>query len=159
VACTGVHGANRLASNSLLEAVVFAHRAVGDSEQYMDVRCNGEIPDFPKSMHIREIDQKMVAGLKDEIRRIMWRYVGIVRTNERLQKAKDQMLELGCRVEKLYASGRLTSELLELRNMITTASLIIESAISRKESRGLNYNLDYPELDENTKDSVLNRRS
>jgi L-aspartate oxidase len=155
VACTGVHGANRLASNSLLEAVVFAHRAAGDSLQYMDVRCSQEMPDFAKKAHTQEIDPEVISGLKDEIRRVMWRYVGIVRTNERLQKAQDQMHELGGQVEKLFASGGLSSELLELRNMITTASLIIESAISRKESRGLNYNLDYPELDENTRDTVL----
>ncbi len=155
VACTGVHGANRLASNSLLEAVVFAHRAVSDSMQYASVGGDEEIPDFQKAAHTVEIDPDVVDGLKAEIQRTMWRYVGIVRTNERLQKAKDEIRELGCRVEKLYATGRLTSELLELRNMVTTASLIIESAISRKESRGLNYNLDYPELNETPKDSVL----
>ncbi|MBP6964709.1 MAG: L-aspartate oxidase [Armatimonadetes bacterium] len=159
VACTGVHGANRLASNSLLEAVVFAHRAAGDSEQYMGARCEGEIPDFPKAAHSRQTSLEEIAGLKGAIRRIMWRYVGIVRTNERLQKAKDQLAELAARVDAMYESGRLSSDLLELRNMVTTASLIIESAISRKESRGLNYNLDYPKLDENTKDTVLNRGS
>lgn len=158
VACTGVHGANRLASNSLLEAVVFAHRAAGDSQQHMGVLCDGDIPDFPRDGHSQEISPEVIAGLKGGIRRIMWRYVGIVRTNERLQKAKNQLAELGAQVDAMYSSGRLSSELLELRNMITTASLIIESAISRKESRGLNYNLDYPKLDENTKDTVLNRR-
>ena len=157
VSCTGVHGANRLASNSLLEAVVFAHRAAGDSKQYMDVLCNHNMPEFPKTAHTRTIDPAVIEGLKAEIRRIMWRYVGIVRTNERLQTAKDGMRELGAQVEKLYASGRLTPELLELRNMITTGMLIIDSAVLRKESRGLNYNLDYPELDENTKDTVLSR--
>lgn len=157
VACTGVHGANRLASNSLLEAVVFAHRAVEDSRRYAGVSCSGETPDYPKAAHSRDTSLEEIAGLKGAIRRIMWRYVGIVRTNERLQKAKYQMHQLAGQVDGLYDSGRLGSELLELRNMVTTALLIIESAISRKESRGLNYNLDYPEPDEGTRDTVLSR--
>jgi L-aspartate oxidase len=155
VACTGVHGANRLASNSLLEAVVFAHRAVSDSMQFLGSCTTCAPADFPKKSHTKDVDPGTVEDLKTEVRRIMWKYVGIVRTDERLQKAKDQIHELACQVEDLYASGRLSNELLELRNMITTASLIIESAMLRKESRGLNYNLDYPEPDESSKDTVL----
>ncbi len=155
VACTGVHGANRLASNSLLEAVVFAHRAVADSKQFVGEGCECTMADFPKSEHAQEIDPQVISGLKADLRQTMWKYVGIVRTNERLQKAQSHLHELAGQVEKLYASGRLSADLLELRNMITTASLIVESAILRKESRGLNYNLDYPGLNENAKDTVL----
>ena len=156
VACTGVHGANRLASNSLLEALVFAHRAAADSLAWM--RMEGEapaepmlcadLPDFPKAAHNRYVSPEVVADLADSVRLVMWKYVGIVRTNARLEKAQEEVSEIMGQVESLYSSGRLSPELLELRNLATVAWLIIESASSRGESRGLHYTLDYPDTDD-----------
>ena len=148
VACTGVHGANRLASNSLLEALVFSDRAAEDSVGFLSNWPKGELQDYPKSAHTQFVSPEVIAELADEIRRVMWKYVGIVRTNERLEKARMQIAEIAGEVGKLYASGKLTPELLELRNLVTVAGLIIKSAQSRHESRGLNYNLDYPETDD-----------
>jgi L-aspartate oxidase len=156
-ACTGVHGANRLASNSLLEALVFAHRAAFDSKARMDTSGCESLPDFPKELHAQEVDAEVVSDLTHSIQEVMWRYVGIVRTNERLEKARAAISEIRGRVETLYASGRLSRELLELRNLATVASLIIKSAQSRHESRGLHYNLDYPETNDREwkRDTVL----
>jgi len=151
VACTGVHGANRLASNSLLEALVFAHRGAADSQRLMAdwVRHGGpDLPDFPNERHTQDVSPKAVSELTERIRCAMWAYVGIVRTNERLEKARADIGDIASQVEKLYASGKLSRELLELRNLATVAGLIVESAMSRKESRGLHYNLDYPETDD-----------
>ena len=148
VTCTGVHGANRLASNSLLEALVFGHRAASDSLPLLSEHPSDCLPDFPKAQHTVDVDQGQIDELVDRVRRTMWRYVGIVRTNERLLKAKTEISNVLNQVNVLYTSGKLCPELLELRNLATVACLIIESAMSRKESRGLNYNLDYPDLDD-----------
>jgi len=162
VACTGVHGANRLASNSLLEALVFAHRGAADSQRLMAdrVRRSGpDLPDFPNERHSQHISPDVISELTDRIRRAMWNHVGTVRTNERLEKARAEIHEIADRGEGLYASGRLSRELLELRNLATVAGLIVESALSRKESRGLHYNLDYPETDDVNwkKDTVIQK--
>ena len=148
VACTGVHGANRLASNSLLEALVFAHRAVEDSKRYIDDHVCDNIPDYAKDAHTQPVDHEIIAELTNRIQRAMWRYVGIVRTNERLEKARIEVSDVAVQVEKLYSTGHLSPEFLELRNLATVAGLIIKSALSRKESRGLHYNTDYPETDD-----------
>jgi len=148
VACTGVHGANRLASNSLLEALVFAHRAAEDAAKHLsDIRCD-DPEEFPKGKHTVYVSPSETAEYLGSIQRTMWRYVGIVRSNSRLRKAHDEILQIADHVEKLYATGKLRPDLLELRNLATIACLIIESALSRKESRGLNYNTDYPEVDD-----------
>lgn len=159
VACTGVHGANRLASNSLLEAVVFARRAAQDVGERIGAIDYGAIGEFPVERHERPVSAQLVDDLTTQLRSVMWKHVGIVRTDERLALALDEVREIQAQAETLYADGRLSVALLELRNMAQVAELIVLSARSRKESRGLNYNLDWPELDdENFKhDTVLAR--
>jgi L-aspartate oxidase len=148
VACTGVHGANRLASNSLLEAVVFARRAAIDVSKRIGGIDYAEIEEFPIGRHLRPVPDEVIADLTLRLRTAMWKYVGIVRTNERLAKALRRVRQIKARAEALYSTGVLSPALLELRNMALTAELIILSAQSRKESRGLHYNLDYPDLDD-----------
>lgn len=148
VACTGVHGANRLASNSLLEAIVYARRAADDVKTRIAKIGYVEIDDFAADRHAESVSPELVADLIQQLRSAMWRYVGIVRTNERLEKALGIVQDIQARAEELYANGKLSPLLLELRNMSLTAELIIISALSRKESRGLNYNLDYHDLDD-----------
>lgn len=148
VACTGVHGANRLASNSLLEAVVFARRAALDVEKRIGSIGFEDIADYDADRHAAAVDQSEIADLRLQLQTIMWKYVGIVRTNDRLAHALGLIREIGGKAESFYATGRLSPELLELRNMALTAELIILSAQSRKESRGLHYNTDYPDTDD-----------
>ena len=145
VACTGLHGANRLASNSLLEAMVCAHRAVENirqrdlAPQSIDV-AEWETGDAP------DADELVVVSHNwDEIRRTMWDYVGIVRTDKRLRRAKKRIENLKEEIRDYYSNFRVTSDLLELRNLATVASTIVESALRRHESRGLHFTLDYPE--------------
>src|SRR5438477_1069292 len=147
VACTGLHGANRLASNSLLEALVCAHRAatkvIGDPPAVADVK----LPLW-QSGHATNADELVVVSHNwDEIRRLMWDYVGIVRTNKRLQRAQKRIANLQEEIQDYYWDFIVTSDLLELRNIATVAALIVNSALARPESRGLQYNLDYPEPD------------
>jgi L-aspartate oxidase len=144
VACTGLHGANRLASNSLLEALVCAHRAaekVTASRQSPNIR----IPAWQSGDADNPDEMVVVAHNWDEIRRCMWDYVGIVRTNKRLERALKRMANLQEEIHDYYWNFTVTSDLLELRNIATVAELIVKSALDRRESRGLNYNLDYPE--------------
>ena len=148
VACTGVHGANRLASNSLLEALVFARRAVLDVEERIENIEYSEIAEYPIERHIHSVSAELIADLTEQLRRIMWKYVGIVRTNERLEKARLLVRQIKQQADELFASGKLSPALLELRNMALTSEIIILSAQFRKESRGLNYNLDYPDIDD-----------
>ncbi len=148
VACTGVHGANRLASNSLLEAVVFARRAALDVEKRIGSIGFEDVADYDADRHAMAVDQNVISDLRLQLQTIMWRYVGIVRTNDRLAHALGLIREIGAKAESFYATGRLSPELLELRNMALTAELIILSAQSRRESRGLHYNTDYPDTDD-----------
>jgi len=148
VACTGVHGANRLASNSLLEAIVFARRAALDAEKSIHSVVPDEVQEFPIENHTLPVSEDELDELTLTLRTAMWKYVGIVRSNERLQKALSVIREVKERAERLYERGRLSPKLLELRNMAQTAELIVLSALWRKESRGLHYNLDYPETDD-----------
>lgn len=148
VACSGVHGANRLASNSLLEAVVFARRAAMDVEKRIGRIAPGEIVEFPIEQHVQRVPITLIADLTADLRTTMWKYVGVVRTDERLKKALGIVRAIKARADELYSTGVFTPPLLELRNMAQTAELIIVSALSRKESRGLHYNTDYPYLDD-----------
>jgi L-aspartate oxidase len=159
VACTGLHGANRLASNSLLEALVCAHRAAYLAIQPQPASPAIAIPDW-QSGEAHDPDELVVVSHNwDEIRRAMWDYVGIVRTNKRLQRAEKRIANLQEEIHEFYWNFKVTSDLLELRNIATVAELIVKSAMQRPESRGLNYNLDYPEPDPNwsQRDTVLRR--
>lgn len=151
VACTGLHGANRLASNSLLECVVLAHRAVHHLTRKLPLsREDGpfiEVPAWQSGDAVNNDELVVIYHNWDEIRRLMWDYVSIVRTTKRLQRAAARLRNLKREVQEFYWNFRITSELLELRNLVETASLIVECAIRRQESRGLHYTLDFPDLD------------
>src|SRR5438876_8107880 len=147
VACTGLHGANCLASNSLLEALVCAHRAAMKVLAHPAHPVDSKIPPW-QSGHATDADELVVVSHNwDEIRRLMWDYVGIVRTNKRLQRAQKRIANLQEEIQQYYWDFIVTSDLLELRNIATVADLIVKSALARPESRGLHYNLDYPESD------------
>jgi L-aspartate oxidase len=147
VGCTGLHGANRLASNSLLEGLVVAHRAAEAA-----VRCRSSerqraisLPEW-KAGDVQDVDELVVIYHNwDEIRRLMWDYVGIVRTDKRLQRASARLRNLQREIREFYWNFKVSVDLLELRNLATVAPLIVDSALSRRESRGLHYTLDYPE--------------
>ena len=148
VACTGLHGANRMASNSLLECLVFADRASADILQKLPaIAPPPPIPDWDESQVIDSDEEVVVAHNWNELRHFMWDYVGIVRTDKRLSRALNRVELLKKEIGEYYGHFRVTSDLLELRNLVIVAELIIRCAQQRKESRGLHYTLDYPETD------------
>jgi len=160
-ACTGVHGANRLASNSLLEALVFSERASLSAFQYLEAtKINlSEILPWDDYGTFDHEEWVLISHDRREIQRLMRDYVGIVRLDERLQRAGRRIDLIEEEIEKFYKKTRVTSGLLELRNLSCVASLIIRSALFRKESRGLHFTTDYPERDDSRwlGDTVINR--
>jgi L-aspartate oxidase len=158
VACTGLHGANRLASNSLLEALVFAHRACLKATKNHRTSEDIQLPDW-RPGSVTDVDELVVIYHNwDEIRRLMWDYVGIVRTDKRLQRAATRLRNLQKEVQEFYWNFKVSTDLLELRNLVTVAALIVDCALSRKESRGLHYTLDHPETGELfIRDTVMRR--
>ncbi len=158
-ACTGLHGANRLASNSLLECLVFSHNAALFTLE--------NLADFPRpeTQNIRpqvadeqnEDEMIVISHVWDEIRRLMWNYVGIVRSNRRLERAQKRLETISHEIKDYYGGFKLHPDIIELRNIALVAELSVRCALRRKESRGIHYNIDYPKLDENLhpQDTVL----
>lgn len=147
--CTGVHGANRLASNSLLEALVFAWRSFTDIREQLPALDNSvKFPDWDDSGTVNPEEWILVSHNKREAQGVMNDYVGIVRSDLRLQRAQRRIEFLKDETEAYYKKTKITTQILELRNIIKVASLIIESAVKRRESRGLHYTTDYPQRDD-----------
>ena len=162
-ACTGLHGANRLASNSLLEAVVFAHEAYADMAAHWSEIAREPLPAVPSwsSGHAERIEEcVLITHNWDQIRRLMWNYVGIVRREKRLRLVRDRLRPIVREVRRHFEDYILTADLVELRNLALVAELIVRCALRRKESRGLHYVEDYPDPDTRRvkKFTVLHRR-
>jgi L-aspartate oxidase len=160
-ACSGLHGANRLASNSLVECMVFARAATFAIETSMKQSgkpgqaVKATLPQWDDS-RVTDADESVVISHNwDELRRFMWDYVGIVRTNKRLERAAHRIALLQAEIQEFYAYFHVTRDLLELRNLVQVADLIVRSAQSRHESRGLHFSRDYPQLDAVAKPTVL----
>ena len=157
VACTGLHGANRLASNSLLEAVVMAHRGAEAVCSFLEERKKEKVSlpewvdgDVPAS------DERVVLSHNlDELKRTMWDYVGIVRSTKRLERARSRLRNLEREINEYYWNAKVDLSLLEVRNLVCVAELIVRSALKRKESRGLHYTLDYPHLAEEAENTLV----
>lgn len=156
-ACTGLHGANRLASNSLLECLVFGEAAAKDILAGPRIELPA-IPEWDES-RVTDADEEVVISHNwAELRQAMWDYVGIVRTTKRLQRAKHRIRLLEREIEEFYSHFRVSNDLIELRNLVVTAELIVRCALKRKESRGLHFSRDYPETLLRARDTVLHPR-
>ena len=154
VASTGLHGANRLASNSLLECLVFSESAAADILQ-APAASPPALPDWDES-RVTDADEEVVISHNwDELRRTMWNYVGIVRTTKRLERARHRIRLLQDEIEEFYSNFRVSNDLIELRNLVLTAELIVRCALARKESRGLHFSRDYPDTLPEARDTVL----
>jgi L-aspartate oxidase len=154
--CTGLHGANRMASNSLLECIVYAESAAQDiTRQLEDIPQPRAAAPWDESQ-VKDSDEDVVISHNwDELRRFMWDYVGIVRTDKRLQRALHRVQLLQSEIAEYYGNYKVGNDLLELRNLAMVAELMIRCAIERKESRGLHYTLDYPGLAADARDTIL----
>ncbi|WP_024303585.1 L-aspartate oxidase [Pseudogulbenkiania sp. MAI-1] len=144
VACTGLHGANRLASNSLLECMVIG-KAAAEHILAAQTLALPNIPDWDDSRVTDPDEEVVISHNWDELRRAMWDYVGIVRTNKRLERALNRIKLLSVEINEYYSHFHVSNDLIELRNLVQTAELIVRSALLRKESRGLHYSRDYPD--------------
>jgi L-aspartate oxidase len=157
-ACTGLHGANRLASNSLLEGVVFGHRAAEHSIKHKGAfRVTATPRPWDPGNAVDSDEQVVITQNWDEIRRTMWNYVGIVRTTKRLERALHRMDLIKREIQEYYRQCVVTSDLLELRNLHLVSELVIRCALERRESRGLHYTLDFKGQAEKAVDTVLKR--
>ncbi|MDI6839589.1 MAG: L-aspartate oxidase [bacterium] len=157
-ACVGVHGANRLASNSLLESLVFAHRAANAACKSLE---NVEYPKLHKFAQPEKLcESSIILDYLLQIKRIMWSHVGIVRDDNGLKLARSEVLKYKLEIENLYNTHKLTLPLVELRNVATVASIVIECALWRKESRGLHFNINWPEKDDihYRKDTIVEKK-
>ncbi len=154
-AFTGLHGANRMASNSLLECLVFAQAAADDIASIPVTASTVTLPDWDESRVTDSDEEVVVSHNWQEVRRFMWDYVGIVRTDKRLERARHRIDMLKKEITEYYGHFRITPDLLELRNLLQVAEIIVKSAQCRKESRGLHYNLDYPELLPEARNTIL----
>jgi L-aspartate oxidase len=153
---TGLHGANRMASNSLLECFVFAMSAAKNMQAQLAM--TPDLPECPAwdESQVRDPDEDVVILHNwDELRRFLWDYVGIVRTNKRLQRALRRVELLQAEIQEYYSNYKVSSNLVEMRNLVLVGELIIRSALARKESRGLHYTLDYPEMSTELVDTIL----
>ncbi len=153
---TGLHGANRMASNSLLECFVYGRSAAADIVAQLDqVAMPQSLPCWDASQVTDSDEDVIIAHNWDELRRFMWDYVGIVRTNKRLQRAEHRVRLLLDEIDEFYSNYKVSRDLIELRNLAQVAELMIHSAMQRKESRGLHYTLDYPGLLDEARDTIL----
>jgi L-aspartate oxidase len=153
---SGLHGANRLASNSLLECLVFGASAADEIlARFADTPAPAAIRPWDESRVTSSDEEVVVTHNWDELRRFMWDYVGIVRTDRRLERAAHRVALLRSEIQDYYGNFRVTPDLLELRNLVEVADLIVRSALSRKESRGLHYTTDYPGLADPPRDTIL----
>ncbi|WP_369816103.1 MULTISPECIES: L-aspartate oxidase [Chromobacterium] len=154
VAHTGLHGANRLASNSLLECLVIGKAAAADIQAQDTIKLPA-IPAWDDSRVTDPDEEVVISHNWDELRRAMWDYVGIVRTNKRLERALHRIDLLKGEIDEYYSHFHVSNDLIELRNLVQTSELIVRSALLRKESRGLHYSRDYPDLLPQARDTVL----
>ena len=155
-AFTGLHGANRMASNSLLECLVYAQGAARKiNQQVGQIPVPDFIPEWDESRVGHSDEDVVISHNWDELRRFMWDYVGIVRTDKRLARAQHRIKLLQKEIQEYYSNCLITRDLLELRNLATVSELIIRCAMQRKESRGLHFTLDYPELSPIARDTVM----
>lgn len=157
-ACTGLHGANRLASNSLLECLVFGRAAAHDILN-APIQPISQLPQWDESRVTDADEEVLITHTWDELRRFMWNYVGIVRTDKRLSRALHRIHMLRDEVQEFYSNFKISNDLIELRNLLQVAELIVESAISRKESRGLHYSKDHPNLESEPIPTVLDPKN
>ncbi len=156
VSCTGLHGANRMASNSLLECLVFAQAAARDIVASGQQHDHGSaVPAWDESRVTDSDEDVVIAHNWAELRRFMWDYVGIVRSDKRLVRAQHRLELLNQEITEFYSNYRVSRDLIELRNLLQVADLIVRSAMQRRESRGLHFNLDYPDLAPQALDTTL----
>lgn len=155
VACTGLHGANRLASNSLLEAIVYSDIVAASCKVDGLESTDINIPEWDPGKAVAPDEQVVLTHTWDEIRRLMWNYVGIVRTDKRLRRAFSRIKAIRAELDDYYWNNRLNEKLLEVRNLAEVAYLTVKCAMKRKESRGIHYTLDYPMKSETVKDTLV----